>query len=351
MLGSPCNPCCNNCPVNYAPFLAADTLSATVFYSYIDEASQFLGFTPVYNYGLSVSFSGTYTLTRTSVTDTSAEWASSTITANGRDMQLVCLVSTESGGSLEFRVVRGDHPTRLNADATGNGWIGFYEKPCDFTLSAARALGLWKFTPGRWPYGQQPIGIGGPTFFRYGYTRDALAIYRGITNVEIRDEVPFVAGKTLEIENALVNSCDNFDPLIDSPNTISKAGYGVIYDTPVENIGVSIEFRDRFTQATAQGNLLTIWRMFEQSTLVSLNAVFDGYTQNMRMNVSPVLWDNRDDPNSLQMRLTEDGEPDIVYPFTASSVNGITTPCEQRQEDPYYDEAFFCDYYPEADGC
>lgn len=351
MLGGSCNQCCSSCPVNYEPFLTAEILSATVVYAYTDEASQFLVFTPVYNYTLSVQFSGTYTLTRTEVTDTSAEWASATITANGRAMQLVCHLSTEDGGSLEFKILRGDHPTRTNADATGNGWIGFYEKPCDLGVNAARALGLWRFTPGRWPYGQQPQNLFGTASFAYGYGRDASAQYRGIQDVHIANTVPFVSGKTLEIENPLVNACANFDPLIDSPNTISKAGYGVIYDEPVGLPGVGIIFSDTFSEGTENGFLSTRWRMTEQATLVALDAVFDGFTQNMLMNVSPSLWDNGSGSSALQMRLTEEGEPDIVLPFTSRFGATIFTPCDRRQLDPYYDPTFLCDYFPEADGC
>jgi hypothetical protein len=349
-----CQPCCDGCPVNYAPFLAAETLSATVFYSYSDEASGVIGLTPVYDYGLSVTFSGTYTLTRTSVTDTSAEWASATITANGRDMQLVCLVSTESGGSLEFRVVRGDHPTRLNADATGNGWIGFYEKPCDANWSAARALGLWKFSPGRWPYGPQPISTGTP-FFAYAHNREAPAIFRGIRDVAILNQIPFVVGRTLEIENPLINYCEDFDPLINSPNVISKAAYGIIFDEPSGINETGIWFRSEFAQNINEGPSLAVWEMRENVTITTLDAVFADYTQNMRMNVSPVLWDNRSVTNDLLMRSTRQGQSDLVYLFVKQfpdgQLGGITTPCEQRQEDPYYDAAFFCDYYPEADGC
>lgn len=349
-----CQPCCDACPVNYAPFLAAETLSATVSYSYSDESSQVLVFTPVYDYGLSVTFSGTYTLTRTSVTETSAEWASSTITANGRDMQLVCLVSTESGGSLEFRVVRGDHPTRLNADATGNGWIGFYEKPCDANWSAARALGLWKFSPGRWPYGAQPISTG-TQFFSYRHNRDTPALFQAIRDVQIKNNIPFVVGRTLEIENPLINYCEDFDPLIDSPRKISKAAYGIIYDEPSGSNATQIQFRSEFSENTNNGPTLAVWDMKENLTVTHLIAVFDDYTQNMRMNVSPVLWDNRPVASPLQMRSTKEGELDIVYSFVDSfpdgQLGGITTPCEQRQEDPYYDNAFVCDFFPESSGC
>lgn len=285
MLGSQCSPCCPSCPnvPNFSFLLQAISVRVGLSYSFTD--------TNTLQGGYSSSFSGEYDIPRAA-----GNYPRLAVSVDGKSYELEFLFFQTSVRLLVHRLQsssswRSPPPT---------GYIGMLETACYLGDGASAYVPSFA---GRWGDAQFYIGDPGRPAGEFSLVceRDGQVAFAGLIN-ELQNGLAFVFPRvfqTPQTDVLILNSCNQ-----------GAGGQAIYNETP--NTG-------RTVRATYYGanEAYGEWNFVEELTITKLEAVFDGFTQNLLYDVASPTWRPRDSPPYMQAPGQQLFVPFISY----------TTPC------------------------